>query len=93
MSQRTYFITAGVLLALLAVTVCIGLLPLGPIKPALTLIVAAAKATLVAAFFMHLKFARPLTRLFAGVGLLWLLILISLTLADAATRGWIGSVG
>ena len=40
-------------------------------------------------FFMHLARSRDRTQVVAGAGILWLLILITFTLGDALTRGWI----
>ena len=52
------------------------------------LAIAAAKATLVLLFFMHLLYSPRLTWLVAFGSLLWLLILLTLTFADYSTRAW-----
>ena len=52
----------------------------------MALAIASTKAVLVALFFMHLRHAERLVWIFAGVGLLWLFILLGLTLADFDTR-------
>jgi len=44
---------------------------------------------LVALFFMHIKGSSGLLRLAATVGIIWLLIMLSLTLSDYFTRGWV----
>ena len=44
---------------------------------------------LVALFFMHIKGSSRLLRLAATVGVIWLLIMLSLTLSDYFTRGWV----
>ena len=44
---------------------------------------------LVALFFMHIKGNSRLLRLAATVGVIWLLIMLSLTLSDYFTRGWV----
>ena len=44
---------------------------------------------LVALFFMHIKGSGRLLRLAATVGVIWLLIMLSLTLSDYFTRGWV----
>jgi len=51
------------------------------------------KMLLVALFFMHVRHSTQLTRLVVAGGLLWLAILITLTMADIVTRGWIGVPG
>jgi cytochrome c oxidase subunit 4 len=42
-------------------------------------------------FFMHVRHSTKLTKLVVLGGLLWLGIPISLTMADFATRGWLGA--
>ena len=81
------------LLALLALTLAVGALQLGAFKPAVALGIAVLKAMLVGLYFMHLRYARPITRLFACAALFWLTVLIVLTLTDALTRGWGGFLG
>ena len=48
-----------------------------------------AKAIVIALFFMHIKGSSRLLRLAAVAGVIWLLFLISLTLGDYISRGWI----
>jgi cytochrome c oxidase subunit 4 len=50
------------------------------------LIIAAAKATLVVLFFMHLWYSPRLTWLVATGSLLWVAIMFALTFADFLTR-------
>jgi cytochrome c oxidase subunit 4 len=52
------------------------------------LAIAAAKATLVLLFFMHLLYSPRLTWLVAFGSLLWLIIMLTLTFADYLTRSW-----
>jgi len=40
-------------------------------------------------FFMHIRGGSRLLHLAAVAGVMWLLILISLTLSDYFTRGWV----
>jgi cytochrome c oxidase subunit 4 len=56
---RTLLGTAGALLGLTLVTVVTSRLDLGAFNIVLALAIAAAKAALVAAFFMHLRYERP----------------------------------
>ena len=87
--RSTYFIVYLALLFLLATTIGIAFLDAGLLNTILALFVAALKAVLVVLFFMHVKDSGPLTRLFVGAGLLWLLILIGLTLTDYLSRTWV----
>ena len=73
-------------LVLLAATIGVAHLELGAFNPVLNLSIAAAKAFLIAWFFMHLREVSPLIGLTAFAGLLWLLILFGLGLSDWLTR-------
>jgi cytochrome c oxidase subunit 4 len=50
--------------------------------------IAAVKATLVALFFMHVRYSPRLIGLTVAAGLFWLSILFGLTMNDYLTRGW-----
>jgi cytochrome c oxidase subunit IV len=53
----------------------------------LALAIALIKAALIVLFFMHVRYASPLVKLFAAGGFLWLAILLTFTMADYLTRG------
>jgi cytochrome c oxidase subunit 4 len=86
---RTYTVVALVLVALTGLTVGIAFLPLGPWHTPIALGIAATKAVLIGLYFMHLRFSPPVNRLAALAGLLWLAIMLSGTLDDVVTRGWL----
>ncbi len=86
---KTYVAIWATLTVLTAVTAAVSLLELGPWNIVVALAIAFTKATLVVMFFMHLKWSNPLTKLFFVAGLLWLIILFALTLADYQSRGWL----
>jgi cytochrome c oxidase subunit 4 len=48
---------------------------------------------LVALFFMHVRHSTQLTKVVVVGGLLWLGILLTFTLADVFSRGWLGVPG
>ena len=75
-------------MALLLVTVAAAYIPHLPpvVNVGIALTIAIIKATLVVLYFMHVKEASHVTWVFAGSAFLWLLIMISLTMADYATR-------
>jgi cytochrome c oxidase subunit 4 len=50
--------------------------------------IAVVEALLVAKFFMHLGGGSRLLWLYAGAGVVWLMLLMALTLNDAFTRVW-----
>jgi cytochrome c oxidase subunit 4 len=84
---RQYLFVWAALLALLALTVASSFVRLGGGNAVINLFVAGAKALLVATFFMHLRDRPALVRLAAGVGVVWLMILVGLSLSDFLTRG------
>jgi cytochrome c oxidase subunit IV len=86
---KIYWRNCATLMLLLASTWCIGYIDLGMFNVIIALAIAAIKALLVVLFFMHIKGSSPLLRLAATVGIIWLLIMLSLTLTDFLTRGWV----
>lgn len=85
--RTTYYTVFAALLALLVLTVAAAGVDLGPAGPVVALSIAVAKATLIVLYFMHVRYAVPLMRVFACAGFLWLLILFALTMSDYLTRG------
>jgi len=86
---KIYWRTCVALMLLLALTWSIGYVDLGMFNVIIALAIAIFKALLVALFFMHIKGSSRLLRLAATVGVIWLLIMLSLTLSDYFTRGWV----
>jgi cytochrome c oxidase subunit 4 len=86
---KIYWRNCAALMLLLALTWCIGYVDLGMFNVIIALGIAIIKVLLVALFFMHIKGSSPLLRLAATVGVIWLLIMLSLTLSDYFTRGWV----
>ncbi|HJZ77244.1 MAG TPA: cytochrome C oxidase subunit IV family protein [Vicinamibacterales bacterium] len=87
-SLRSYVSVFAILLALTGLTTAVAYVDLGVFNPIVALAIASAKALLVALFFMHLVDAKHRTKLVAAAGILWLVILITLTLSDVLTRSW-----
>jgi cytochrome c oxidase subunit 4 len=82
----------GVFLALMVltvVTILVAYVNLGPFNKVVALGIASIKASLVVLFFMHVKYASRLTKLFAATGIFFLLILFSLTMIDYGSRMWV----
>lgn len=84
-----YTAVAAVDLVLLAAIWMIAYIDLGPFNQIDALAIAITKAVVIAMFFMHVKGSSRLLHLAAVAGLIWLLFLISLTLGDYYTRGWV----
>ena len=92
-SIRTYVLVLLALLALTAVTTLVAFVDLGEFSVMVALAIAVCKMLLVALFFMHVRHSTRLTKLVVLGGLLWLAILLTLTLSDFTTRGWLGVPG
>jgi cytochrome c oxidase subunit 4 len=86
--RRDELLTWIALMVLLAITCASSYIPMGRINVALNLGIAVVKAFLVALVFMHLHSERPLIRVVAAVGLIWLVILAALSMTDFVVRGW-----
>jgi cytochrome c oxidase subunit 4 len=85
---KTYLAVFIALLVLTALTTGVAYIDLGRLNSVVSLTIAGAKALIVTLFFMDLLHSPHRTQIVAGAGILWLLILISLTLSDGLTRGW-----
>ncbi|HEX7051822.1 MAG TPA: cytochrome C oxidase subunit IV family protein [Longimicrobiales bacterium] len=86
LSARTYLFTWIALVVLSALTLLLSVAPLGPFHVPVALLIAGTKGVLIVLFFMHLVEQRSVNRVAVIFWLLLLLILISLTAADVATR-------
>lgn len=85
-SPVVYWKTCASLMALLAATWTIGYVNLGSFNLVVALAISISKALLVALFFMHIKGSSRLLYLAATAGVIWLLIMFSLTMGDYFTR-------
>lgn len=85
---KTFLYVWLALVALLAATIGVALIGLGPVAPVFNIGIAIAKMVLVAWFFMHLRESTALTTLIAVAGLFWLLLMFGLGLNDWLTRQW-----
>jgi cytochrome c oxidase subunit 4 len=77
-----------VLMLLLALTVAAARVDFGRLNPVIAMGIAVVKAALIAIYFMHLRHALGLTRVFAFGATVWLIFGAALTFADYFTRGW-----
>jgi cytochrome c oxidase subunit 4 len=88
-SQGFYIAIGTVLLILTVTTAAVAFVNLGPFNPVVALLIATIKATLVVLFFMHVKGAsEKLTGAVVVSGFFFLMILLTLSLADYLTRSW-----
>ena len=84
---QTYFSVAAALLILTGVTVWVAQYDLGMINLEVAMLVAATKASLVALFFMHLKYDNKLYMVIFLTAILFLSAFIVFTMFDTMDRG------
>lgn len=91
---KTYFSVFAALMVLLFITVAAAYIhiPFPGANIAVALTVAVVKAGLVVLYFMHVKYGTKLTWLWAGLGFVWLLLMLGF-FADYVTRGWVPAPG
>jgi cytochrome c oxidase subunit 4 len=77
------------LMLLLAATIAIAEVDLGPGNFIASTGIAATKTTLIMLFFMNLRYSKPLSRLVACAGFFWLAIMFALSFSDYLTREWL----
>ena len=87
-SKKLYILIFAALIALTALTTGVAYVDLGKWNTVAALAIALAKASLVALFFMHLRWSSGLMRMVLLAAFLWFAILITLTLTDVFTRQW-----
>ncbi len=83
---RFYVMIWAILICLTVLTAGVAKIDLGAFNAPIALVIACTKATLVALFFMHMRWNENPTRVAGLAGLLWLAIMIMLTIADFFTR-------
>ena len=77
------------LMVLTALTIAVAEVNLGILNTFVAVTIGVIKASIVAWFFMHLNHSARITLVCAVAGAIWLVIMLSLTLSDVMTRGWI----
>ena len=89
-SLGMYLIVFAALMVLLVITVAVAFyVHAGNLNLFIAMVIATIKAALVVLFFMHVKYASRLTKIFVAAAFLWLGILFVLTFADYLTRDWL----
>ncbi|HVM49384.1 MAG TPA: cytochrome C oxidase subunit IV family protein [Candidatus Acidoferrum sp.] len=86
LSKKAYIGIWAALLGLLLATYLLANVRLGPFNNVIALAIAVTQMTLVALFFMHVRYEKALTWVFVCAGVIWLLIMFNFTLADYLTR-------
>lgn len=88
-SPKVYWTNCLWLMGLLALSWGLGYVNFGVFNLVIALVISFAKTILIVLFFMHIKGSSRLLHLAALTGLLWLVLMIVLTLADYHSRGWV----
>ena len=83
---KVYLATFLGLMAFLVLTIVLAYVDLGALNLAAAMAIAVFKAVLIVLFFMHIRYGRKLTWVFAGAGFFWLAILLVMAMSDYATR-------
>ena len=84
---KTYLAVFGALAVLTAVTVSVSYLHLArPGAIGAALLIAAVKVSLIAAFFMHLKFEKKVIHIIIYTALFFVMVLLFIVLPDIAFR-------
>ena len=84
-----YYKVFGALVLFTLITVGLSRIHLGEWNFFIAVVIATVKAALVVLFFMHVKYASRLTKIFVCAAFLWLAILFGFTFADYLTRDWL----
>ncbi len=86
-STKTYYGIWILLLILTGLTAGIAKIDLGPFNTVVAIGIASIKATVVALFFMHVKYtSEKMTKVVIASALFWMLILLLLSLVDYTWR-------
>ena len=91
--KSTYYAVYAALMVLLVATVGFAYLDLGVFNFLVTMLIAIAKALMIALIFMHVRYSERLVWVFSLASFLWLAIMIVFTLNDYFTRGWLNIPG
>jgi cytochrome c oxidase subunit 4 len=90
---RVYFAVFAALMIFTALTVWAAFQDFGALNTVIALGIACVKATLVVLYFMHVRYGGRLVWVMLSAALIWLAILLVITLADYASRGWMAAAG
>lgn len=86
---KTLFVVFVVLWVCILGTTLIGFLDLGGFNIVVAVAFAAIMALLVAGFFMHALYEGKIIHIVITGGIVWFLIMETLTLGDFMSRGWL----
>ena len=85
-SRKFYILIWAALMVLTAVTAAVSRVDLGWANAPIAMLIASTKATLVALFFMHMRWNDKVVRVAGAFGVVLVIIMFALTCADFFTR-------
>ena len=85
-SRKFYILIWAALMILTGVTAAVSRIDLGSFNAPIAMLIAATKATLVALFFMHMRWNDRVVRVAGAFGVVLILIMFALTCSDFFTR-------
>lgn len=88
-SVKSYIFTYFGLLGLLLANTLIAFLNLGSFSTVIAIGIAIIMAVLVAGILMHGFYESKLIPIIVSAGIIWFLFMLSNTIGDYATRGWV----
>ncbi len=89
LTPKTLSFAFVALWALLLGTTLIGFIDLGNFNIVVAIAIAAVQALLIAGFFMQALYEAKIIHILLVAGIVWFLIMETLTLGDYMTRGWL----
>lgn len=92
-SIKQYVLAYVALLILMLINVGIALMNLGWVNMFIGVTIAVIQVAVLALVLMQAYFEKPIIHLVMGGGLLWFMILVTLTFADYITRNWLPIAG
>lgn len=87
--RNLYYLVFLTLMVGTGLTVWVAFFDLGVFNNVAMLGIACIKASLVILFFMHVRWSTRLTWIVVASGFVWLIIMISFTMSDYLSRGWL----
>jgi cytochrome c oxidase subunit 4 len=88
---RVYLAIFAALMVFTAITVAVAFFDLGALNNVVMIAIAVVKASLVALFFMHVRYSTRLIPIVVTGGVFFLLVLLGITMSDYVSRGWLGA--
>jgi cytochrome c oxidase subunit 4 len=91
--RSLYYRVFAALLLLTLMTVGVAFIDLGRLNTIIALTIAVGKALLVILYFMHVRYGSRLIWVCVAAGFFWLTLLLTFTMGDYLTRGWLVVTG